>query len=61
MILYKAKNRLFNDRLEAKRALGHNRYNKMLKTGDLIFTTNSSAIYEVHNNSEKTYDHIHQR
>ena len=43
MILYVPKKQLFRNRLEAKLALGHSRYNKIVKTkpDDLIFINNN--------------------
>lgn len=43
MILYRPTNQLFRNRLEAKLALGHSRYNKITKHNpdDLIFTNNN--------------------
>ncbi len=43
MILYKPTNQLFRNRLEAKLALGHSRFNKIVKNrpDDLIFMDNT--------------------
>lgn len=44
MILYKPTNQLFRNRLEAKLALGHSRYNRIAKNNpdDLIYLNNNS-------------------
>jgi hypothetical protein len=44
MILYKPTNQLFRNRLEAKLALGHSRYNKIAKNNpdDLIYLNKNS-------------------
>lgn len=43
MLLYKPTKQKFRNRLEAKLALGHSRYNKIVKTkpDDLIFINNN--------------------
>ena len=44
MLLYKPTNQLFRNRLEAKLALGHSRYNKIAKNNpdDLIYLNDNS-------------------
>ena len=44
MILYVPTNQLFRNRLEAKLALGHSRYNKIAKNNpdDLLYLNNNS-------------------
>jgi len=44
MIFYKPTNQLFRNRLEAKLALGHSRYNKIAKNNpdDLIYLNDNS-------------------
>lgn len=44
MILYKPTNQLFRNRLEAKLALGHSRYNRIAKKSpdDLIYLNKNS-------------------
>ena len=44
MLLYKPQNLLFRNRLEAKLALGHSRYNKIAKNNpdDLIYLNENS-------------------
>lgn len=50
MLLYKPTNQLFQNRLEAKKTLGHSRYNKIIKNSpdELIFINDddSCANYE---------------
>lgn len=46
MIIYKPLNTLFRNRLEAKIALGHRKYNRLIKTTpeDFILTDNLSSL-----------------
>ena len=56
MILYKPTNQLFRNRLEAKLALGHSRYNNISKNNpdDLIYLNDYSLASDeqLHSNSK---------
>ena len=48
----KSENKYFNNRLEIKLYLGHRRFNKLLKSGDILFINyNSLADYELQKNN----------
>lgn len=55
MIIYKPTGKTFSNRKEAKIYFGTGLFNRLMKhTEDFeIINTPTSAIYEVHNNSEK--------
>ena len=58
MILYVPTNQLFRNRLEAKLALGHSRYNKIVKTkpDDLIFINNNPLASDEYLYSNSKFD-----
>lgn len=60
MILYVPKKQLFRNRLEAKLALGHSRYNKIVKTkpDDLIFINNNPLATDeyLYSNTKLNYN-----
>ena len=62
MLLYKPTNQLFRNRLEAKLALGHSRYNKIARKtpDDLIYLNENSLASDeyIHSNSEFTNNNI---
>ena len=62
MILYVPTNQLFRNRLEAKLALGHSRYNKIAKNNpdDLIYLNDNSLASDeyIHSNTEFNNDSI---
>ena len=62
MILYKPTNQLFRNRLEAKLALGHSRYNRIAKyyPDDLIYLNDNSLASDeyIHSNTEFNNDSI---
>lgn len=64
MILYVPTNQLFGNRLEAKLALGHSRYNKIAKNNpdDLIYINNNSLASDerLYSNSEFNYNQINE-
>ena len=64
MILYKPTNQLFRNRLEAKLALGHSRYNKITKNNpdDLIYLNNNSLASDeyLYSNSKLNYNQINK-
>ena len=48
----KSENKYFDTRLEIKLYLGHRRFNKLLKSGDVVIINyNSSAVYELQKNN----------
>ena len=59
MILYKPTNQFFRNRLEAKLALGHSRYNKIAKKypDDLIYLNDNSLASDeqLYSNSKLNY------
>ena len=64
MILYVPTNQLFRNRLEAKLALGHSRYNKIAKNNqdDLIYLNNYSLASDeqLYSNSKLNHDKINK-
>lgn len=56
MILYKPKNQLFKNRLEAKLAIGHARFNRIARNNpdDLIYLNDNSLASDeyIHSNSK---------
>ena len=64
MLLYKPQNLLFRNRLEAKLALGHSRYNKIAKNNpdDLIYLNENSLASDeyIYSNSEFNYNQINE-
>ena len=65
MILYVPTNQLFRNRLEAKLALGHSRYNKIAKNNpdDLIYLNNNSLASDEYlfSNSKFNCDQINKK
>ena len=65
MILYVPTNQLFRNRLEAKLALGHSRYNKIVKNNpdDLLYLNNNSLASDeyIYSNSELNYNQINKK
>ena len=62
MILYVPTNQLFRNRLEAKLALGHSRYNRIAKNNpdDLIYLNDNSLASDeyIYSNSKLNYNKI---
>ena len=62
MILYVPTNQLFRNRLEAKLALGHSRYNKIAKNNpdDLLYLNNNSLASDeqLYKNTEFNHNKI---
>jgi hypothetical protein len=62
MILYVPTNQLFRNRLEAKLALGHSRYNRIAKNNpdDLIYINNNSLASDerLYSNTKLNYNKI---
>lgn len=62
MIIYKSTNQIFRNRLEAKLALGHSRYNKIAKNNpdDLLYLNNNSLASDeyIYSNSKLNYNKI---
>ena len=62
MILYVPTNQLFRNRLEAKLALGHSRYNKIAKNNpdDLIYLNEKPLASDeyIYSNSKLNYNKI---
>ena len=60
MILYVPTNQLFRNRLEAKLALGHSRYNRIAKNNpdDLIYLNDNSLASDeyIYSNSKLNYN-----
>ena len=58
MLLYKPQNLLFRNRLEAKLALGHSRYNKIAKNNpdDLIYLYENSLASDEYLYSNSKFD-----
>lgn len=53
MIIYKPTGQMFQNRKEAKIYFGTGLFNRLMKHTEDFEFTNSSAIYEVHQNSKK--------
>ena len=64
MLVYRPTNQLFRNRLEAKLALGHSRYNRIAKNNpdDLIYVNNYSLASDeqFYSNSQLNYDQINK-
>lgn len=58
MIFYKPTKQLFKNRLEAKLALGHSRFNKIVKNtpDDLIYLNNNSLAIDEQIHSNPQFD-----